>query len=219
MKMTLFTAFAAAATMVAAPALAVTKVVTFNAASAVAAANGSALVANFGSIDHVTLTYSTLSGIGNSTATGNKWRLWGFGAGQQYGGTTAAYVEDNLTAVGQIVFTVNTPGIRLTLDSVSIGGFNGFRQNASVRVYDLNYNQLYTSGSFDAGFAAPVPVLPGLPSTTTGLIFQFGPDAQNNGVTSLTYTAVPEPAMWAMMIAGFGLVGAARRRQRIALAA
>ena len=218
MKMTLFTAFAVAATMVAAPALAVTKVVTFNAASAVAAANGAALVANFGSIGDVTLTYSTLSGIGNSTVTGNKWRLWGFGAGQQYGGTTAAYNEANLTAVGQIVFTVNTPGIRLTLDSVSIGGYNGFRQNASVRVYDLNYNELFTN-SFDAGFAAPVPVLPGLPSTTTGLILQFGPDALNNGVTSLTYSAVPEPAIWAMMIAGFGLVGAARRRQRIALAA
>ena len=217
MKMTLFTAFAAAATMVAAPALAVTKVVTFNAASAVAASNGAALVANFGSIDHVTLTYSTLSGIGNSTVTGNSWRLWGFGPGQAYGGTTAAYVEAN-QGVGQIVFTVNTPGIRLTLDSVSIGGYNGFRQNASVRVYDLNYNQLFTD-SFDAGFAAPVPVLPGLPSTTTGLILQFGPDGMNNGVTSLTYSAVPEPAMWAMMIAGFGLVGAARRRQRIALAA
>lgn len=27
-------------------------------------------------------------------------------------------------------------------------------------------------------------------------------------------TAVPEPQMWAMMIAGFGLVGSARRRQR-----
>ena len=31
--------------------------------------------------------------------------------------------------------------------------------------------------------------------------------------------AVPEPASWAMMIAGFGLTGAALRRRRIAVAA
>ncbi len=32
-------------------------------------------------------------------------------------------------------------------------------------------------------------------------------------------TAVPEPQMWAMLITGFGLVGAARRRQRTLAAA
>lgn len=48
---------------------------------------------------------------------------------------------------------------------------------------------------------------------------------QNNGggfeldnVTVGTVTAVPEPAAWAMLIAGFGLVGAVMRRRRIALA-
>ena len=219
MKMTLFTAFAAAATMVAAPALAVTKVVTFNAASQVVVGNGQAIVANFGSIGGVTLTYSTLSGIGNSTVTGNPWRLWGFGPGNAYGGTTAAYVEGGQGIVGQIKFTVNTPGTRLRLDSVSVGGFGRTRADTVVRVLDLGYNELYTSGSFVSGSDAPVSKLPGLAPTTTGLILEFGPDALTNGVTSLTYTAVPEPAMWAMMIAGFGLVGAARRRQRIALAA
>lgn len=41
-------------------------------------------------------------------------------------------------------------------------------------------------------------------------------------VTSFTTTApgaVPEPAAWALMIAGFGLVGVAARRRRIAIAA
>ena len=37
--------------------------------------------------------------------------------------------------------------------------------------------------------------------------------------TGLAGNAVPEPASWAMMIAGFGLVGAAARRRRVSLAA
>jgi len=32
-------------------------------------------------------------------------------------------------------------------------------------------------------------------------------------------SAVPEPATWAMMIAGFGLIGAAARRRRSGMAA
>lgn len=43
------------------------------------------------------------------------------------------------------------------------------------------------------------------------------------GVSSLTFTegsgAVPEPQSWAMLIAGFGLVGAAMRRRSAAVAA
>ena len=39
----------------------------------------------------------------------------------------------------------------------------------------------------------------------------------NNG--TLTIAAVPEPTSWAMLIAGFGLTGAAMRRRRTALAA
>jgi hypothetical protein len=39
-------------------------------------------------------------------------------------------------------------------------------------------------------------------------------------VTSVAIAAVPEPASWAMMVSGFGLVGGVlRRRQRVALAA
>jgi hypothetical protein len=49
--------------------------------------------------------------------------------------------------------------------------------------------------------------------------FQFGDDeswAIDN--FSLSAATVPEPASWAMLIAGFGLVGAAARRRRVATA-
>ena len=44
----------------------------------------------------------------------------------------------------------------------------------------------------------------------------YPPFALLDGVS---LTAVPEPAMWALMLGGFGLVGAAARRRRSALAA
>ncbi len=53
-----------------------------------------------------------------------------------------------------------------------------------------------------------------------GLIFYFGPDALNAGIDNLTFTIgnatapVPEPATWALMIAGFGAIGATMRSAR-----
>lgn len=51
------------------------------------------------------------------------------------------------------------------------------------------------------------------------------PDGVWNGSITLTYTptdvpgGVPEPASWAMLIAGFGLVGVASRRRKAAVSA
>ncbi len=44
-------------------------------------------------------------------------------------------------------------------------------------------------------------------------------DYDNNGglVTSFNIAPVPEAATWAMMIAGFAMVGAAARRRRVAV--
>ena len=58
----------------------------------------------------------------------------------------------------------------------------------------------------------------GDPTTTTvnSILPIFGSPDQNRfypGVVSYTFAAVPEPATWAMMIAGLGLVGAAARRR------
>jgi hypothetical protein len=50
--------------------------------------------------------------------------------------------------------------------------------------------------------------------------FQFGGDTviATEGAARVD-PGVPEPASWAMLIAGFGLTGAAMRRRRIAVAA
>lgn len=51
-----------------------------------------------------------------------------------------------------------------------------------------------------------------------GQIVGFGVDELGN-TRSFVLSAVPEPSIWAMLIAGFGLVGAVSRRRRIAVAA
>lgn len=49
--------------------------------------------------------------------------------------------------------------------------------------------------------------------------FNFTSDRLGNPITAtLTVTRVPEPGSWALLIAGFGLTGAAMRRRRITAA-
>lgn len=63
------------------------------------------------------------------------------------------------------------------------------------------------------------------PFTATGYYrFKIGPQTQGTGqfgITSVTITklasAVPEPASWAIMIAGFGIAGMAMRQRRAAV--
>ncbi|MGI4881027.1 MAG: PEPxxWA-CTERM sorting domain-containing protein [Janthinobacterium lividum] len=58
--------------------------------------------------------------------------------------------------------------------------------------------------------------------STTTLTFQGHQDPAFSGIDAVSLVvaaAVPEPAAWGLMVTGFGLVGAAARRRRVALAA
>ena len=58
-----------------------------------------------------------------------------------------------------------------------------------------------------------------------GIILRWGPNGYDVGLDNIRFdvraidsgSAVPEPATWAMMIAGFGLAGAGLRRRRASL--
>jgi hypothetical protein len=64
-----------------------------------------------------------------------------------------------------------------------------------------------------AGFpgTGPIDFTPANGATIVGVYTRTGPGS--NGTFTAAINAVPEPATWAMMISGFGLVGAASRRR------
>ena len=68
------------------------------------------------------------------------------------------------------------------------------------------------AGNFGFGFLLNTPVAPGLQTLVVNGI--SGGGGAFAGSVAFTAAAVPEPATWAMMIFGFGMVGYALRRRR-----
>jgi len=103
-------------------------------------------------------------------------------------------------------------------------GSEGNTQTIFANVYDNSTNALLASFSQARTAASGLAVnyqTYGVSFTATGATrIQFTTDANTvsiDGVldnVSVTNSAVPEPASWAMMIGGFGMVGAAVRRAR-----
>ena len=81
-------------------------------------------------------------------------------------------------------------------------GRQRFGDYSAVTLDPTNQNRFYVINEFADTFN----VGPGLSG--------FGRFGTFIGVIGINVNAVPEPATWAMMIAGFGFVGAAARRRR-----
>ncbi len=82
---------------------------------------------------------------------------------------------------------------------------------ADIGAFEINPDVAYASGNFTRGLVA----------LNAGDVLSFKaitiPSGYTDGTIAVT-NAVPEPATWAMMIAGFGLVGFAARRRTAATA-
>jgi PEP-CTERM motif len=81
-------------------------------------------------------------------------------------------------------------------------------------------------GVFSSGTVSTLSPLHGILAVNSvyyasGIVLQWGPDANNGGLDNIRFDvrriagpgAVPEPATWAMMLFGFGLVGSTMRRR------
>lgn len=151
------------------------------------------------------------------------------------GSQTAAFADFG-SVVGEARFELTGAG-SITLQSIDTIVYDRFAGRASVfRVYDLDYNVLFDSGEVALLETDWTMVSLGGVSSTSGLILQWGGvfdvgdasqealyPAADQGIDTLVFDlnvaappppVVPEPATWAMLVLGFGVVGAAARRRR-----
>jgi hypothetical protein len=125
-----------------------------------------------------------------------------FGSGTDGYPTGATVTIDFASAVSGVSFTFNNYGNNTGNDSI-------------YQAFDAA-NALISSGSLANvnGFS----LVNGAGSGIKSLVISNGSGGGYNwiyGVGELSYNGgVPEPAAWAMMLAGFGLVGAAMRRRQ-----
>jgi hypothetical protein len=114
----------------------------------------------------------------------------------------------------------------VTLNSVDFGTYFGIAETLEYFVFDTVWNPL-ANGTVLLDENALVSVLLGITSSN-GLILQFGAASLGGGIQNINFShnapvappppAVPEPASWAMLMAGFGLIGSVRRHRRAATA-
>lgn len=215
MKQSLIALSLAGIAFAAVPAAATTTIVVFDAASCAGGCiDYSFIDQTVGDTANVDVSHRTTHGTGNATTSENALRFWS----GNYSGSAAAWAN---TTIGEIRLTTLSAGT-VTLDSVDFGGYLNAVRDIDYRVYDFSWN-LLTSGTVATAPTSLTTISFGQ-SSADGLIFQFGPDGYNGGIQNLTFSfesgiaPVPEPASWAMLIAGFGLTGTVMRRRRAILA-
>lgn len=105
--------------------------------------------------------------------------------------------------------------------SFSLTSFDFTSQNG-VGTYSvagsLNGSNVFLFGG-GGNFGAAWQTILGNSPHVDSLVFDFVAGGTSINFDNIVLGAVPEPSSWAMMIAGFGLVGAAARRRKVALAA
>lgn len=144
------------------------------------------------------------------------------------------YYDGVGSSIGEYTFTVTGPGAKFWIadgynagDEFAISINGGPLIDTSTSLYDpYVYNPLYYIGDdWDAAFwPSEAPyfshlslVLPDGTYDITGIVTQttlteFG-IFSCCGAGAVELTAVPEPAGWALMLLGFGVLGAALRRR------
>ena len=168
------------------------------------------------------LTFTASPGGGGNSGRGSVvgQGSYGLNANGNFGGSATYIGLDSGTGFAQINFS--------TAQTQFYGFWNyapGVGDNATLSTLDAANNVLQT---FDLTVLAPISTpngnnafaFRGIEGTTQFNGIRFGGNfillaaTANGGAVG----GIPEPSSWAMLITGFGLVGAAARRRRVAVA-
>lgn len=182
--------------------------------------DGTQIDQGFGDIAGVLdVSYRSLSGAGASSVDYEFLYYWQGNYGDLQG--VAWGGQNDAVGVAEITFSLLQSGQSISLDSLFTAGWPNVDRSTDFRVYDLGYNLVYSSGSVTAPGQGHLTISPNI-TVNDGLRLQWGPSGYNAGVDQVNFTiggavtgGVPEPSAWALLILGFGLMGAAMRRRRV----
>jgi len=165
---------------------------------------------SYGDTADVDVSYRTLSAAtGKPTGAGLfEYGQYGDLSNVVYGGTNASQF------VGEIMLTAKK-GRLLSLASLDFATYHGSSATVPISIFDLDGN-LLMGGRYATGYPSHRTLTPDT-KYLSGVVIRWGPDSYNVGLDNITYTAhaaAPEPASWAMMVAGFGAIGWSVRGRR-----
>ena len=150
---------------------------------------------------------ASAGGTGSPTAQSNVFAAFG---GANIGGTDT--LTQSITTVAGKAYTLNFDYGTFGLPGQTIDLFIGGNEvNSYTASGTLDLDQLFANYSYSFTGTG------GLVDITFRLVSADG-DNQDALLDNLTVTAVPEAATWALMIAGFGMIGVASRRRRFVVA-
>jgi hypothetical protein len=154
-----------------------------------------------------------------------------FGLGDPaYGNYLVGFNGGNLAPNGVLDQTISTGAGQAYTLSFDYGVTSGGAQSITASAIDATSFAVIATNTVFTTLSAPTTYSFSFNALSSGTIIRFNDVASNptNGqdiaidnvsVTGAAIGTVPEPASWALMIVGFGLVGSAVRRRSQAIAA
>jgi len=138
-----------------------------------------------------------------------------------YDADTGTIGSFDLSVSGHIPFFRDNFGFTDYTVSSSSGGTASYSSQYNTFFFDAGAGRsldlTVTSSLTNAGGTVPLSLDTNQAFFTADVLNGFGIQAISGSVTSDGAGAVPEAASWAMMLGGFGLVGGAMRRRKVAV--
>ncbi len=191
-------------------------------AGATALVDGSFEAAGAGVSDYC---YDAFAAGGNAPCAPNAWGTNGgviHSGSSAWGGTTTP--DGNYYGMLQANQTLTQTVVATATGGLALSWIDANRNNnGGLHSYTVSVNGA-SLGTYTSGFGAFVARTSGKFGAIAGQSYTISFDGIANGDTTsfidaVALTTVPEPASWALMVAGFGLVGFAARRRSAAVAA